>query len=871
MSFKKAASAELTRLIAAHKGIVRQVNTTSVCDYASFTDGKPPNHVSWDNLKFSRKITEFVSDQSRAMGLNADDVTLDKIILSWRSLDVLEQVVLYGIDMTVLNEENQLVTKHYHFQTASAGQLRTDKVQLLSDEIWQKIKPRMECGMDWETINVHGGMNVNKLMAYTALASSATDVWDFPIDRCLVIKDFEAPVSGIMDYIKPGYIVERGLREVLINHCDGCGMALPGVLPSPNVMVRGPYIKGLLTTFDFIAFCSEHGVSPVIRDVWGEEHDLIQEGITVLLTESQHKLWKYYDSWQHYKNCFKSCGCTLNVTNYEEDIIQNTTLNYQMTQTLVDMTDEEVAAYTAPTRDRINAIASNKAAMLKTLGADIHSSIPYSRALAIYPELLHDGYAKSTIRAIKKRMLWDAKSGCIYCENKRLFAIPDMYAACEFWFLGKEKPEGLLPDGCVWSPVYKNTEELDILRSPHLYFEHSVRKIYKTPEIEKWFTTNGIYTSCHDLISRVLQFDNDGDMLNCVLNKIIIAAAKRNQKNLNIVPLFYDAYKADKEQVSFEAMFNGLKRAHEYSGIGQVSNNLTKLWNKKDPDVFSAACLCRFNNAVIDAAKCGKIDSYEHYPELNARIRKATGGKRGKMPFFFQYSKNGRRGSGLRAENCAKLNDSVMNRICLSFNNVGRLNLRLASIPPFDFRMLLSETESAFNPEIVQVFMDAVQEGTRTDIGAGQVMDMTERSRLLKDGLMTENVVSKIEAVMPLEQAYSSIVKHLFVDENARATSFKQEFWNVFGDIALRNIETNLKSCHVCPKCGAKYPVWTSTHTCPSRSLDMIECASCGKLVERTSGHQLRCPECQAKHRQLMVAQHVKNLRQRRKQHKKTG
>ena len=44
-----------------------------------------------------------------------------------------------------------------------------------------------------------------------------------------------------------------------------------------------------------------------------------------------------------------------------------------------------------------------------------------------------------------------------------------------------------------------------------LYMEHAVRKIVKDPAIYDWFYTGGVYTSCHDLISRILQFDVDGD------------------------------------------------------------------------------------------------------------------------------------------------------------------------------------------------------------------------------------------------------------------------------------------------------------------------------------------------------------------------
>ena len=98
--------------------------------------------------------------------------------------------------------------------------------------------------MDWETLNQKGGMNVNKLMAYTALSCSATDDWDdVSIDQCIVVRDFEAPVTGVMQYVKPDYTSQIGEQTVLINHCDGIGMMLPSVSRS-NFMVRLPYIKG---------------------------------------------------------------------------------------------------------------------------------------------------------------------------------------------------------------------------------------------------------------------------------------------------------------------------------------------------------------------------------------------------------------------------------------------------------------------------------------------------------------------------------------------------------------------------------------------------------------------------------------------------
>lgn len=615
MSEKTEDVRKLEKLIKKHSDTPRRVRLKNVIDTNKLDKIQEIKGVTWDSLRLSRKIAEFESEESRLMGLKNLDVTFDKIILKWKSIDMLEQVVKNGFYMSVYQDDGTIKDIHYSVITASSGQLRTDKVQCLSDEMWNRIKKSIECGMDWDTINKVKGINVNKLLAYTALASSATERWDIDVDRFIVVKDFEAPVTGMMEYIKPDYTSERGIRTVMINHCDGCGMVLPSEYDK-NAMLRAPWIKGLLTPFDFIRFCNVNNVEPIIKDAWGLEHNLVEEDIRVILTESQHKLWKYYDSWEHYKRCFKECGCHFCRTNYEEDYIADTTLNYQFIQTLVDFTDDEIKEFTRKTEEKIVNLTSDVNSMLRALNADEDSELSYCRALSIYPELLRDGYARENLKQIKKRMVYDARSGAIKCRNKRLFAIPDMYAACQFWFLGQTEPEGLLKDGEVSSTIFKNREKLDILRSPHLYMEHAIRKVNHNPMVYDWFKSNGIYTSCHDLISRILQFDCDGDQLNCVDEPIIINAAERNIEKYNIIPLFYDANKAAPEILSREIMYNGLKRAHDYSGIGQISNALTKLWNSnKEPDYEAAAMLCMYNNLTIDAAKSGVLNSYESYPD----------------------------------------------------------------------------------------------------------------------------------------------------------------------------------------------------------------------------------------------------------------
>jgi hypothetical protein len=70
----------------------------------------------------SKRIAEFASEESRAMGLNHLDITFDKIIVKWKSIDLLEQIVKDGFTMSILQEDGSIIEKKYRVATASAGQ-----------------------------------------------------------------------------------------------------------------------------------------------------------------------------------------------------------------------------------------------------------------------------------------------------------------------------------------------------------------------------------------------------------------------------------------------------------------------------------------------------------------------------------------------------------------------------------------------------------------------------------------------------------------------------------------------------------------------------------------------------------------------------
>jgi len=457
---------ELTKLIAAHEGKPRMVRLSNIVYHPKDADEEFPAGVTWENMNFNKKISEFSSELTRAMNLKSY-WTMDQIVVHWKSLDIMHQLVIDGFNMRLLNEDGTTTDKHYHFFTASAGQLRRDKLVFLSDEIWEKIHERIECGLTWEVINKHSGVNCNKLMAYTALPGSATDEWtDFDIDRCIVINQFKGKVTDMMMYIKPDYSYTEEVCTVEIDHTDGCGMMLP-CISSLNFMIRGPYTKGLLCVYDYIRFCQERGVPPVIKDYWGKEHNLVEENIQIIFTESMLKMAKYFPDWDTFKETVKLCGAKFGKMNYEEDEIDNTTLCYQMLQTLQDFTDEEIKQFTCNEHARIMNVTKDVHSMLETLKAKKNSDNPYKAALAYYPEMLWEGYTRGQLKDTRKRMLLDAKSGKIRMKNKRLFAVPDLYAACEYWFCHIENPEGLLKKDEIAAKPFIEYDKADVLRSPH--------------------------------------------------------------------------------------------------------------------------------------------------------------------------------------------------------------------------------------------------------------------------------------------------------------------------------------------------------------------------------------------------------------------
>jgi len=664
------------------------------------------------------------------------------------------------------------------------------------------------CGLTIKDINDYGGVNINKYLAYLALCNSATDVWeDFDISKVIVVDDMELVVRGIVDFIDDKtYDIIRKEMDVLINHTDGIGMILPSK-SKKNFMVRLPWIKGLLVSFPFDKFINEANENStgthygMVTDIFNKKHDIIKDGIEVIFTKSQFKMFKYYHTWKQYTDNFVKFDCQAGICNLEEDTFSNAKINYQMLQTLVDMTDEEIKKIALKTKNDIARLGCDRKTMLKILGvtkSNINKNY-FQQALEIYPQLLCDTYSKEILKQTKKSMVKHARAGKLEIKGKYTFIIPDLYFFCEYLFLKNKKPEGLLKDGEVYCNLYKDVSKLDCLRSPHLYREHAIRNNVIDDKKEKWFTTNGLYTSCHDLISKILQFDVDGDKSLVCADETLVSVAERNMKE--IVPLFYNMIKASAELVNNKSIFNGLKLAYTGGNIGMKSNDITKIWNSEkinEEAIKAIKLLCMENNFVIDYAKT------LYKPDRPADKKKLiTVYTNNKTPHFFIYAKDKEK------DKVEPINKSVVNRLEKIIKNP-RIIFNTKDIGKFNYKMLMSN-------ENIDLDEDIIKKYTELDLKSHFMINENKDEEISNEVYLYQTIKNKLlEINCDIGYITDVLVKYLYIQKNS---SYKTTLWECFGDIIVNNLKNNIK-------------------------LGNIYCDKCGDLVEKTAKNKKYCEDC---------------------------
>lgn len=741
-----------------------------------------------DTLTDNKKIAMFDSVMTRTIGIKENTFSDDVIVVQVYHFQVFKSILDKGFV-----HNNEL----YEYFTSSAGQIRTKKACFIKKSTYDKYQNALTCGLSLQEINSKGGMNINKWNAYLALSNSASSHWGIDISKTVVVNDLETNVMSEVDYIdRNTYEITRKKMNIPIEHTDGCGIISPK-LSTKSFMVRLPWVKGLLVPFDFQRFAELHNKTQ-ITDIYGKTWDIKKDDIQIIFTKSQFKMWKYYTSWGEYQKKFALYGC-LGAKLNEEDPSVEGKLTYQMLQTLTDITHEELVSISEKTIEEIKSIGNNKDVMMKVMGATENRKFrsPLQNALLLYPQLLNDDHVKETIKNKKKSLVKDAKSGKLQVENSRYtYLCPDLYAFCEKLFLGIEKPDGLLKGRDVYCSLYDDGE-IDVLRSPHLYREHGVRKNVRNELLDDWFITKGVYTSVHDPISKLLQFDNDGDKALIISDPFFVEIAKRHVTD--IVPLYYEMGVANKQMINSENLYESLTNAYAVN-IGEYSNNITKIWNSSSVNIDVIKWLCAENNFAIDYAKTLFMPTRPD--NVDKQIKNYI---KDKVPFFFVYAKD------KDISSVQPINESTVNKLD-DIIPTDRINFK-AVAGHFDYNFLLKNKRIKEDEELVNEYIKL----DRNKKWLTNNEETKPNQKLYVYKLIREKL---LEINSDEQYVVDVLVKHLY----KKKSRYKATLWECFGDTILNNLKRNLKTFKGCVKCGQMYKPTSNNSS---------YCSKCSVIIEK--------------------------------------
>lgn len=435
---------------------------------------------------------------------------------------------------------------------AGAGQLRRNSAFFINEELHDDLIQLMMCGLTRKKI---GKINLSKYGAYLALCTSAVRTVRTP--RICVVDDFEYTLEKekvrwiTVNEDKSMELDDREI-DMEINAFDGSGMVSPEMakiwaddmkldyLPA-SFIIRGPWLKGLCSVFDFHKFAKEVAHKDVIIDHWGKEWPVNE--IDVILTTSQFKMYKRYESFDQYIYWYRRYNHSFGISRVsKKNSALQTQLNYQYIQSnsYTPETVKGLADYTINwlknimTGDRLYTMLFLIGA--KNIDKDISQVVgeisnPYCKALMYDDTILEDNYFRRRINKMITKKVDQAKIGKLFVEGDYEFIIPDLYAMAEHAF--GMAPHGLLKSGEMWSKRWndKGSKEVSIMRSPLVSpCENQVLNLHDDEKCREWYKyiySGNILNIWDTAAIRMSDADYDGDLALVTDNQYVVNAVDR--------------------------------------------------------------------------------------------------------------------------------------------------------------------------------------------------------------------------------------------------------------------------------------------------------------------------------------------------------
>lgn len=451
--------------------------------------------------------------------------------------------------------------KHYRRLMCSAAMARTNRAMFCADEIYDALDEIIRCGCK-QTKIVPAKWN-----AYYSLISTATFRVSFP--RVCVVKDYEIKMNKTVDWSEECEhqdTVARRDAELEFNIWDGMGLISPELAKvwseevgyggiAETFIVRAPFVKGLVATFDIHSFSDKIAKNKTIIDAYGKEHNI--DDIDIILTTSQFKLWDAYDSMESHQDFMRQYGVSWGVTRLgvpeEKKTIRT---NYQFVQVL-NLENDDIKNLCEPTVDWLNGVRGGDyntklffllGKMIKKYPAqELWNNIQDSavKSLMLEPELINDSYLSDKLAQSLRKKIKEAYIGKLIVDGGFNTLVFDPYGLAEY-ALGMQ-PRGLLNEfehyADFWS--VKGKSEIIAMRSP-LTWRAEVNKLNlkHTEEMQKWYKylpntiILNMWGNDRDIFSGA---DADGDEVATTSNETFLKCRYGG------VPVLYEHKKANKE------------------------------------------------------------------------------------------------------------------------------------------------------------------------------------------------------------------------------------------------------------------------------------------------------------------------------------
>lgn len=318
------------------------------------------------------------------------------------------------------------------------------------------------------------------------------------------------------------------------------------------------------------------------------------------------------------------------------------------------------------------------------------------------------------------------------------------------------------------------------------------------------------------------------------MDKTIVTVAKRECSD--VVPLYYPMAKAAAVQITPETMYDGMVAAWSGGNIGEISNNITKIWARTEPDEDAIKILCLETNFTIDYAKT--LYKTTRPPEWHERIKALT---KGKVPRFFLYAKD------KTVEQVEPPSQSVIDRLLDKVQSY-KFDFQKRQLGFFDYRMLMHDPSLEIG-EQEQKLIDTYYQ-MASNLGNYNLSKMDE------DNVYAEalnNISGTLKAFGDRRYVTDVLVKQLF---DIRHSVHKAVFWDIYGDVVYQNLLANQAGERkMCQRCGKRFtPLHNRQCLCGDCAAEVtsvpekprvVICVDCGKEFVPSDLKQTRCPVCQ--------------------------